>query len=250
MKLKFLNQLIINSKDRRTGENLNNCNFDNLLNISRCDCFAVKEVIFINNIYPINQYNNQLTVIVGSLNLTGTITLTPGNYNSTQLITEVVNQLNTLGLTTFSGSFNNITNKVTFTSTPLTINSMSGNLASVLGCTVFPFIPSVTYTGNNPINIYQTPYIRFTSNELLKYNKPNLTTDLKLNHLYILNNNQYSFGTSIHEKEQVPTQQLINWQRDNNINNFDIKLYDAYSNLADLNNSDWQIVLNFYQYKN
>lgn len=245
MKTKFLNQLIINSKDRRTGENLNNCNFDKLLNISHCDCFAVKELMFVNNIYPINQYNNQLTIGVGMT--TGTVTITPGNYNSSQLLTEVVTQLNTLGFATvFSASFNNITNKVTLNSTLLNIISLTGNLAIVLGFTT-AFIAGLTITGNVPINISQTPYIRFTSNELMKYNKPNMSTDLSQSHLYLLNNNQYAFGSSINIKEQDPTTQLINWQRDNLINNFDIKVYDASNNLADLNNSEWQIVLNFYQ---
>lgn len=237
----FYNSLVINSKDRSLGD-LNKFQINKNLNLTGFDCFAVQSFQFTNNIYPINSYNN--TLIIGVVMATGTITIAEGNYNATQLITEIINQLNTLGFTTvFSGSFNNITDKITITSTLLNISSLSGTLAPIIGFTT-SFTPALSVTGNNPVNISYTKYINFCSNHLLKYNKPNIKTDNNNNILYTLNNNYYSFGSSIRE---IPRNlQIMKWSYDETINNFDIYILDDNNNPVPMNNSEWVIVIQFY----
>lgn len=242
--MKFIQSLLINSKDRQSGQTLNNFTLNKLLNIHGCDFWAVDRIFMVNNIYPINGNNNQMAIIAGGNS--GTITVSAGNYNINQLLTEVVNQLNGLGHpTVYASTYNNITNKVTISSTVGNITLISGNLALVLGFTSPQTGSALTITSTNPVNIMYSQYLNFASSYLMKYNRPNLKTDLLQPYFYSLNNNYFNFGASV--KEVVRNLKYIRWSRDETINNFDIQVYDDFGQLADMNNSEFIIIINFYR---
>lgn len=242
----FYNSLVINSKDRTLG-NLNNFQMNKNLNLSGFDYIAVNSFQFTNNIYPINSLNNSLTILVGG-NL-GIIYATPSNYTINQLVTEVQNQLNGLGFpTTFTVNYNNLSNKITISSTVGNITSISDKLGQVLGFDNPQTGSSLSMIGNNPVNITYTNNMSIVSNEWTKYNNPNSRTDQKVaGIIFNVPIGSLVFGQNFYLE---PRHQLyIPWDRTQNINYFDLACYDDNGNLVPMNNSEYILVLNLYKRK-
>jgi hypothetical protein len=244
--MKFIQSLIIDSRDRENNEPINNFNINKKVSIFGADYWTVQKVFMTNNIYPINSKNNELTITVGGN--TGTISVLPGNYNINLLITEVTNQLNGLGFpTVFSLTYSTLSSRVTINSTTGNITYVGGYLAVCLGFNNPQTGNSLSMTGSNPINLFYTQYLNFNSRYLMKYNRPNMKTDLLVPYMYSLNNNYYSFGASVLEIPRDLGLKMIKWSRDETINNFDIQVYDDKNNLAEMNNSEFVIIINFYR---
>ena len=256
--LKFVQSLLVDSRNRRTGNPLNNFHIDTQINVSNVDCFAIDRVFMTNNIYPVNQYTHSLQTVYDNSGVVETlnITLAHGSYTITALCSAVQTALNfasnALGYTTtYTCSFSNTTQKVTITgtSTPAgTLETVTGTLAPLLGFNNTTIGISNSLVGSDPVNIVYTRYLNICSQFLSKYNKPNVKTDAQTpGIIYTLNNNYYAFGSSI--KENVRNLRHTQWSGDETINNFDIQVYDDSNRLADMNNSEFQFVINFYKYE-
>lgn len=247
-----MQSLIINSKDRGT-QNLNDFFIRNQLNIGGADYWAIDRVFMTKNIYDVNPLTNSITTAFndGVNTETNNITIAKGNYTAVQLASAVQTALNTASAgngyaTTYTCTYNSTTSK--FTITP----SVAGNLQTITG-TLAPLmgynqttLNIGAFTSTFPANISYSQFINFTSDYLMKYTTPNLKTDLVgPAYIYSVNTNYYPFGSSV--KEVVRNLKYIRWSRDERIDGFDIKVYDDKNNLCEMENSEFIIVVNFYQ---
>ena len=107
--------------------------------------------------YVVNDYNNQLKI-----NST-TITITNGNYTSTELAAEIEDQIQTdMSDLNYSVSANDITMKFTIahSSTNFTLDlSVDNTIAKVIGFTASSQTGALTYTSQNTYDLFGEKYI-------------------------------------------------------------------------------------------
>jgi len=183
--------------------------------------------------YNINSSNNTLTYLEN--NTAYTITITSGNYNVNNLITELMSKM-----ARFTITYNSITNKMTFVnslydftfsslSTCLSLLGFSSNLSSI----------SKTLTSDKVVN-------------LCPYRCICLHTNLKIFSVNKKNSNNTSLLASI--PINCAPNSIIVYENKNNlksntftniINNIRIKLTDHDFNPLDLNGQHWTITLQF-----
>lgn len=187
--------------------------------------------------YIINIYNNVLRMDVNG-GVPFSITLTRGNYNSNTLISEILTQLATLGITTISCVLSNITGCLTFTTTgtSFTFYSSGSTILQVLG-----FSPTSNYTSSLkilvapfPLNLLNTLKIRICSTALIS-NTLDSSVKGTLNILASFAVNSESYGLNLYENQTNIQNELI--IRD--LNGFDIQILDDFGNLINFNNVYW-----------
>lgn len=251
----YHSSIIIQSKDRNFG-NVENAYYARNLNLSGFDGFSVKAITFLNNIYPVNSYNNSLTTSYGVGPEVLNITINPGNYTATQLASALQTALNTasagLGyLTTYAVAFNAITSKITITATAgANLETATGTLAPLLGFNATTINTSNVYVGSDPVNITYSNMMAVTSNEWSKYNHPNLRSDgLVGSIIYNVPIGTMIYGANVYWESKAQHINIIPWDRSQTINNFDISLYDDKGQLVNMNNSNYTIELNLYKRK-
>lgn len=242
-------QLVINSIDRVdytiTGSNDFTVSLNKPLNVSIL-AYGLESLCLPKTIYNINSKTNTMEILDSSG--IQNISLLLGNYDIDTLITTLETELNNLGVDTYTVTINDLTKKITITSTfaGFTIdpnnNSTKYSLNTVLG-----FVGSLSYTGlsitaPNIVDIsgIKNAYIKIE--ELTEYMRDtkNLSSNFKIN----LN---CPFGSVIYFNNQsnyiqfyTTPQNHVYWSL-----NFHISIVDEDGDYIDLNGSEWSMVIKF-----
>ena len=212
-------------------------NFKNILkddvNITNCTVGVVSAQIPV-SWYIINSTNNILKV--NAL----TITIDKGNYNSSQLITELQNKFIASGLTALSVSINKTTCILTFTNTAIFTFYFNGStLFNIIGLN-----PTENYVSTSnkiisiyPLNLLGIHNIKINSNILSCFNtnSNNLSESKTISHIP---NNAASFGMIFYINTTSFCQLKAKY-----IAAIDIQILDDDDNFIDFNNIDWNLTL-------
>lgn len=188
--------------------------------------------------YNINVYNNILRLNINSINYT--LTLTRGNYNANNLITEILNQLTLNGISGFNITISSITGTLKFqhSSQNFTLLYSGSTIFNVLG-----FDPLINYTSTSfilnapyPLNLLGTLNLRIISDEL-QTNNIDSSVNGSWNVLQTIPIEQGNFGLILYDnisKNEMPLNNKY-------LNGFDIKIIDDNNNLVNFNNIDWNM---------
>jgi len=187
--------------------------------------------------YNINVYNNTLDITYNSVLYN--LQLTRGNYNANNLITELLNQLQTI-TSTLQITISPITGKLFFNDTSLinyTIESTS-TILKVLGFDVSTSSTLGQLTPPFPLNLLGTLNIKITSSEIAVSNIDSVVGG-NFNILASLPIEAGNFGLIVYDNISNIQSPLKNISLDG----FDIKLLDDDNNLINFNNCDWSITI-------
>ena len=170
--------LNINSSQRTSGTNEDfKINIQNL-GLRNIESWAIGSVSIPFTYYTINSTNNYMRVMPVDTN----ITLTPGNYTMPQLITALKTELDALAIGTFTITYSDITNKMTFSCTnPFGFNFPAEDslIYKVLGFrnlnyTLFNTLNSVDAVNlSGPNNLYITSQKLWSTNSDLSWVRKN-----------------------------------------------------------------------------
>ena len=192
--------------------------------------FSVEHCEIPNSFYIINYTNNLLVI-----NNTRYI-ITVGNY----YVRTFINFLIAILPTTFTISYNSISNKLTFTNTSIiTINSSLSTINKIIGLSNTDLIGALSYDLPYVVNFLPIPRINFKSN-YFKFNNYN-TTD-KTSDLFLSLQNNTGQLNMINYINQTQTEFLL---QDTSKTTFNINVMDDYNNLISFNNIDWTMTLIF-----
>jgi hypothetical protein len=193
--------------------------------------------------YNINVYNNILILEYSSpLPFEFTFTLTRGNYNSTNLITEIIAQFALQGITDITITISSITGVLTFTrASPDDFSILStGTINAVLG-----FEENTTYTSVGgeltppfPLNLLGLLKLKLASFEIQTGNFDSSVSS-NLNILATIPIESGSFGLILYDNISN-TQAIIN---NKTLDGFDLQIYGDDNNLVNLNGINWNISL-------
>ena len=191
--------------------------------------------------YNINVYNNVLSIDYNGTPYT--LTLTRGNYNATNLITEINTQLINAGITTVTITISSITGTILITesSGTLQIFSSGSTIYSVLGLEIGTdyIIDNLTpLSALYPLNLLGTLRLRVCSYELITYNLDS-TSMTTLNVLATIPIESATFGVILYDNITNIKTRLNNTQLDG----FDILILDDNNNPVNFNNVPWCISL-------
>ena len=184
--------------------------------------------------YNINVYNNVLAIDYNGTPYT--LTLTRGNYNATNLITELTTQFLNNGITVII-TISSITGtiQITVSSGTLQILSSGSTIYKVLGLEIGTNY-TAPFTALYPLNLLGTLRLRICSYELVTYNldSSNMTS---LNCLASIPIEASTFGIILYDNITNIKTRLNNPQLDG----FDILILDDDSNPVNFNNVPWCI---------
>jgi hypothetical protein len=185
--------------------------------------------------YNVNVYNNKLSV-----DYNGTpyiLTLTRGNYNATNLITEIQTQFINAGITGSIITISSITGtlSVSIGSGTLQILSTGSTIYKVLGLEIGTDY-TAPFTAPFPLNLLGTLRLRICSYELITYNLDS-TNMTSLNCLATIPIESATFGVILYDNITNIKTRLNNSQLDG----FDILIFDDDNNLVNFNNVNWCI---------
>lgn len=123
---------------------------------------TLDHIQFVNNVYPINRFNNIISFVVN--NVQHTITIPPNNYNGTNLSTLLTSYFNTTSTGTWLITFDTQSQLITFTNTNLFLFVyIANNIYKNLGIYT-DGIYYTTYISPNPINLIGTLTLDVLSN--------------------------------------------------------------------------------------
>jgi len=190
--------------------------------------------------YNVNVYNNILILSYNSI--TYTFTLTRGNYNSTNLITEITAEFALQGITDITIVTSSITGVMTFTrALSLNFSILStGTINVVLG-----FVENTTYTSVAgiltapfPLNLLGLLKLKLASFEIQTANFDS-SVQSNLNILATIPIESGSFGLILYDNISN-TQAIIN---NPTLDGFDLQIYGDDDNLVNFNGIGWNISL-------
>ena len=184
--------------------------------------------------YSINSTNN--TLIIDSNSTTYTVSVTPGNYNITQMIQALLNGLGGL----FSITYNSITNKITITNTTYEFTvKKEGTINSSLGFPDSSDSVSLSRTLTCPfiVNLNQIRAINVEI-DIPTYNV-NVAQKLNQNILATIPVTSTPFGMIFYENNN--NFRINMWS--NKLDSIRIKMLDNLGNLITFNNVNYQLTL-------
>jgi hypothetical protein len=209
---------------------------DNVLEIQ----VAVSNAQIPYSFYNINVYNNVLNI-----DYNGTpyiLTLTRGNYNATNLITEITTQFLNAGITvTITISSITGTIQISVSSGTLQILSLGSTIYKVLGLEIgtnYSITVATPFTALYPLNLLGTLRLRVCSYELITYNLDS-TNMASLNCLATIPIESATFGVILYDNITNIKTRLNNPQLDG----FDILILDDDNNPVNFNNQPWCLSL-------
>ena len=234
--------LIYINSDERTPESKSTSDFTvsfgNNNKLSRVRNFFIKSISIPNvsyNVYVASPEYNVPKVNVFTYS-SGSITVAPGFYNMTQLITAITS--NALAIADgMSISVNPFTGMLTFTTTnPVSYFNLTGgnSMARLLGIDISSVAPGLSFTATNLPDLSGINNVFVSSNALsgsatqmiqLRTNKPYII-DIPINnaqHGFYLN-----YETQHFELDEISASSYFN------LNTIDIQLYGPYGRLIDL----------------
>ena len=185
---------------------------------------------------PVSFYN--ITNDNNRLNWNGTIlTITPGNYNTTSLSSEIINQLSINGISTVSIVLSNITGKYTFTDSTadFTLFYATSTIFKILGFTeINQTSSSYILTSEYPVNLLGALKLKITSQDINIYNVDSKNTG-STNTLIEIPVSASNFGLILYNN----ISNIHGHLNQKILNGFDIKIQSDTGNLMDFNNIDW-----------
>jgi hypothetical protein len=189
--------------------------------------FSVNSAVIPASFYNINSINNRIRIG------TTTYTITPGNYNITELITAINTQTNTAVLVSLA--YNSITNKTTITNNGGTSQVITLSLSPLLWVLGFERTSTITLTtltsstGPNCVNLLTIPriFIRSSAIDAGNYSDETESQDV----LAVVPNTACINGV-IHYTNFNGIKHLVELQ---NLSNFDIFITDDERNEIDFN---------------
>ena len=189
--------------------------------------FSVNSAVIPGSFYNVNSNNNRIRI--GST----TYTITPGNYNITELITAINAQTNTAVLV--SVAYNSITNKTTITNNGGTSQVITLSLSPLLWVLGFARTSTITLTtltsstSPNCVNLLTVPriFIRSSAIDAGNYSDETESQDV----LAVIPNTACINGV-IHYTNFNGIKHLVETQ---NLSNFDIFISDDERNEIDFN---------------
>jgi len=190
--------------------------------------------------YNINVYNNILVIDYNST--TYTFTLTQGNYNSLNLITEIVAKFALQGIIDITIVTSAITGCMTFTrALSLDFSILStGTINTVIG-----FQPTTTNTSTSgvltapfPLNLLGLLKLKLASFELQTQNYDS-SVQSNLNILATMPIDSGPFGVVLYNNISNITSIINN----KSLDGFDLQIFGDDGRLVDFNNTHWNITL-------
>ena len=191
--------------------------------------------------YNITSANNIILFNEGSGNLIAT--LTKGNYNITELIIEIKNKMDLIGVNTYTVSYDKITMKLTISSTGSYILSFASSISTIwnmLGYNNVNTISNISHTSDNIIDLISVKYIQIVIPEIGIIGRSTNT------------NNEYTFLVPVNEdkasiiqfnENNTFNQIQYNIHNKKDIQNLHIIIKDQDNNILDLNNSDTYLLI-------
>ena len=188
--------------------------------------------------YNINVYNNILSINYNSTDYL--LTLTRGNYNATNLITEIQNKLISNGLTNITITISSVTGCLLFTvsSGTLILKYNTSTIFTVLGLDNVDYTITSTLNAPFPLNLLGTLRLRICSYELITYNLDS-STGGTLNVLSTIPIEAPTFGIILYDNITNVQTKLNN----NQLDGFDIIILDDNNNEVNFNNTNWTITI-------
>ena len=236
--------IIIDSSKRNTALYSLNNNF--VYNTNRTyynpKKLSLISAIICNSQYIINSNNNQFNLTYSCTLYTATIT--QSNYTPTSLATALQTALNNLSIGTFTVTANTNTMQFTITSTNSVVFNFSKNtlLSQLLGFPTTDSTSVTTITSTNAYTINTTRYYKIYINELNNNYDTNINNSFNYIILNNVNSGEYLYLTDINN---VNNTHEINI-RNINLNTLNIKLYDEWDNLVELNGIDYILIFKIY----
>jgi hypothetical protein len=186
--------------------------------------------------YNVNVYNNVLAIDYNGTPYT--LTLTRGNYNATNLISEIQTQFINAGITGTTITISSITGTIQISSGgTLQILNNGSTIYSVLGLeTGIDY--TAPFTAPYPLNLLGTLRLRICSYELITYNLDS-TSMTTLNVLATIPIESPTFGVILYDNIANIKTRLNNSQLDG----FDILILDDNNNPVNFNGVPWCISL-------
>lgn len=235
--------LFVNSANRDLLHSTSSTNFRvNIVNPAKSKILycGLKSVTFPNGIYNISILNNSFDITDSSG--ANSITISPGNYNSTTLALEIETALNALAIDTYTVSI--VNNKFVFTSDFAGFTLNPGLLPNLL-LQKIGFVLSETYTGltitaPNIFDISSIKNIFIKISQISSFIRN--VYDIKYNFKFDVT---CGFGGVVFFSEESKYSQKYNVTKDNLVSNayFDIQLVDEYGTVIDNNGLDWNFTL-------
>ena len=183
--------------------------------------------------------NNKL-VIAGPTITTTTIYVSYGNYNANTLITELVNQLSSSGLT-MTIAINKINGILTFSSNGFLSYyfTSASTILDILGTTSSTIATSTNYTCPYPLNLLGVKKLLIRSTKLSVHSVS--TFDYASSNILLTIPSDVSpFSMISYNSQSDANKNLLNIR---SINEIDINIYDENNNYIDFNNLDWTMTL-------
>ena len=189
--------------------------------------------------YVINALNNKL-VIAGPTITTKTIYVSYGNYNANTLITELLNQFSSAGLT-MSISINKVNGILTFSSNGFITYyfTSASTILEVLGTTSSITASSTNYICPYPLNLLGVKKLSIKSTRLSIHSVSSIDY-ASSNILVSIPADVSPFSMISYIAQSDAHKNLLNVR---SINEIDINIYDENNNYIDFNNLDWTITL-------
>lgn len=257
----YVTTFYINSNDRGIDQLVNNFTIPYNANLKGVDCMAVYSFQFTGNVYTLTQYNNSLSFIYSGNPYT--VTLPIGNYSGVTIATQLQTSMNNAtGGTPITVTYTTSTNKLSFASTPGTLQLTNLNVSPSIGKTLgaislpsssstFPQIAQLSFALPYGINLKYTSYVDIVSNKLRYKSKGTVGTASSINP-YILArvpSNQFVSGAEIFHFLHRPL--YFEWDADQLVGeggNIDFSLYDEFGHLLDLGegNIDFNMAIGCY----
>ena len=206
-------------------------NMDDVLEIQ----VAISNAQIPYSFYNINVYNNILKVTYNGTPYT--LTLTRGNYNATNLISELQTQFTNAGITGVTITISSITGtlSVSISSGTLILLSSGSTIYKVLGLETGTNY-TAPFNAPYPLNLLGTLRLRICSYELITYNLDS-TNMTSLNCLATIPIEAPTFGVILYDNITNIKTRLNNPQLDG----FDILILDDDNNPVNFNNINWCI---------
>ena len=236
--------VILNSADATVKNNTtanSNLNFSFIGLLKQDDDILRTEISIVNAQFPISFYiinslNNQIYCFYGVFH---TITLTEGNYNAFDFITEMTTKFTLAGLSV-TPTINRNTGVLSFTSAfAFQIRYDGTTCASILGLGTTNSILGTSFTLPYPLNLLGVKklIIRSTSLAIIAYSSKTLTfTDI----ICTIPSDQPYFNMISYINQNDLNRNLLKAPY---IDGIDIQIVDEYDNLIDFHNQDWTITI-------
>ena len=148
--------MILNSVNRIPTTTPDNCTIQFMQPIT--GRWRLKQVIFTNYAYPVNNSNNIVYFYENGTNKQFSLPL--GNYTTSTLITALINGLNTAsgGFNTYTSSFNGSTQILTVTATSVFAfqwGNVGSSASQLLGWQIVNTSLATSQTGSSPVDLVQ-----------------------------------------------------------------------------------------------